>query len=81
MLPLRLIRTGLGLRSSFFSVSVEGDTLRLSGRGYGHGVGLCQEGAMAMSVKGFTFNEIISFYYPGVNIIGIKDAKKSEDEK
>jgi stage II sporulation protein D len=80
-IPLRIIRTGLGLRSSFFSISAEGDSLRLSGRGYGHGVGLCQEGAMAMAVRGFTYEEIVSFYYHGVNIIKISDAKKTEDEK
>jgi stage II sporulation protein D len=80
-LPLRIIRTDLGLRSSFFSMAAEGDSLKLRGRGYGHGVGLCQEGAMAMSMKGFAFEEIINFYYPGVNIIRVKDAKKSEDEK
>jgi stage II sporulation protein D len=73
-IPLRIIRTGLGLRSSFFSVSAEGDSLRLSGRGYGHGVGLCQEGAMAMALKGFTFEKIISFYYPGVLIMDVKNA-------
>lgn len=80
-LPFRIIRTGMGLRSSFFSVTSAGDSLRLEGRGYGHGVGLCQEGSMAMSMKGFTFEEIINFYYPGVIIIGIRYAKKTEDEK
>jgi len=73
-LPLRVFRTGLGLRSSFFSVSVEGDSLRLRGRGYGHGVGLCQEGAMVMSMKGFTYQQIIDFYYSGVLIMDIKNA-------
>jgi len=79
VLPLRIIRTGLGLRSSFFSVTAQGDSLLLTGRGYGHGVGLCQEGSMEMSVKGFSFKEIIDFYYPGVIIIGVHDAKKSDD--
>jgi stage II sporulation protein D len=80
-IPLRTIRTGLDLRSSFFSVSVEGDSLLLRGRGYGHGVGLCQEGAMVMAVKGFTYEEIINFYYSGVKIIKIEDIKKNEDDK
>lgn len=35
------------------------------GRGYGHGVGLCQEGAVAMARRGFTCGQILAHYYPG----------------
>ena len=73
-MPLRTIRTELGLRSSFFSVIADGDSLLLKGRGYGHGVGLCQEGAMVMANKGFTYKQIIDFYYSGVLIMDIKNA-------
>jgi stage II sporulation protein D len=73
-LPLRQIRTDFDLRSAYFSVKVEGDSVRLSGRGYGHGVGLCQEGAMVMASKGFDFKQIINFYYTGVIISDIKNA-------
>jgi stage II sporulation protein D len=48
-IPLMTIRNELGLRSTFFSVVREGDSIILKGRGYGHGVGLCQEGAMVMA--------------------------------
>ncbi len=72
--PLTTIRSDLNLRSAFFSVIVEGDSVILKGRGYGHGVGLCQEGAMAMADKGFNYRQIISFYYPGVIISDIKNA-------
>ena len=75
-IPLMEIRTDLGLRSTFFSVKVEGDSVILNGRGYGHGVGLCQEGAMAMASKGFDFKKIIEFYYKGVVILDIKYAAK-----
>ena len=40
----------------------------LNGRGFGHGVGLCQEGAMEMSHLGYCFDEIINFYYQKVVI-------------
>jgi stage II sporulation protein D len=80
-LPLQVIRTGLGLRSSFFSVLAEGDSLLFKGRGYGHGVGLCQEGAMEMALKGFDFREIISFYYTGVKIISFENARITENEE
>ena len=73
-LPLRTIRSDLKLRSTFFSVFVKGDSILFKGRGYGHGVGLCQEGAMMMAVKGFNWREIINFYYSGVIISDIKNA-------
>jgi stage II sporulation protein D len=73
-LPLRTIRSDLNLRSTFFSVSSTVDSVILKGRGYGHGVGLCQEGAMAMAAKGFKYMEIINFYYTGVFISDIKNA-------
>ena len=73
-IPLRTIRTDLDLRSTFFSVYSTSDSIILKGRGYGHGVGLCQEGAMVMASKGFTYHEIINFYYTGVFLSDIKNA-------
>jgi stage II sporulation protein D len=73
-LPLTTMRSDLNLRSTFFSVYVKGDSVILRGRGYGHGVGLCQEGAMEMAAKGFTYKDIIGFYYLGVFISDIKNA-------
>ncbi len=66
--PLTTIRNDLRLRSTFFSVEVSGDKVILSGKGYGHGVGLCQEGAMVMAINGYTYEDIIEFYYSGVKI-------------
>lgn len=74
-LPLLRIRSDLKLRSAYFSVTAEGDSVVLKGRGYGHGVGLCQEGAMVMASKGFDYKQIIGFYYAGVIITDIKNAK------
>ncbi len=74
MLSLITIRSDLNLRSAFFSVYAVGDSIILKGRGYGHGVGLCQEGAMMMAAKGFDYRAIINFYYSGVTISDIKNA-------
>jgi stage II sporulation protein D (peptidoglycan lytic transglycosylase) len=74
-LPFGQIRNDLNLRSSFFSVVKEGNLITFKGRGYGHGVGLCQEGAMVMAARGFKFSEIIGFYYSDVIISDIKNAK------
>jgi len=73
-LPLKQMRTDLGLKSAFFSVEVEGDAVTLNGKGYGHGVGLCQEGAIEMSRKGYTFDKILSFYYANVVLTHIDNA-------
>ena len=73
-IPLLKIRNDLNLRSTFFSVTLAGDSVILTGRGYGHGVGLCQEGAMNMASKGFKYSDIIRFYYSGVIISDIKNA-------
>jgi len=70
-LPLRQIRHDFDLRSTYFSVAVAGDSVIFKGRGYGHGVGLCQEGAMSMAAKGFSYRQIINFYYANVSIVAI----------
>ena len=74
-MPFEKIRDDMKLRSSFFSVIAARDSVLLKGKGYGHGVGLCQEGAMEMAVQGKAYNEIIDFYYNGVLITDIKNAK------
>jgi stage II sporulation protein D len=74
--PLRLLRNDFQLRSTYFSVVSDGDSLILKGRGYGHGVGLCQEGAMAMAKRGMNYEQIIRFYYTGVKVIDVTDVKK-----
>ena len=40
----------------------------LQGAGWGHGVGLCQIGALGMSLKGFSTEEILSHYFPGSQV-------------
>jgi stage II sporulation protein D len=66
----RRIRSDFKLRSAFFSVEYKRDSILLHGRGYGHGAGLCQEGAMQMAKLGYNYKEIIQFYYQAVKIVG-----------
>ncbi|HEX7493616.1 MAG TPA: SpoIID/LytB domain-containing protein [Bacteroidales bacterium] len=73
-IPLRTVRSDFQLRSTFFSLYAKGDSVIFDGRGYGHGVGLCQEGAMEMASRGFNYKQIIDFYYSGVFITDIKNA-------
>lgn len=67
--PLRDLRSKFNLKSTYFSTHLEGDQVVITGRGFGHGVGLCQEGAMNMARKGFTYDQIALFYFSGVKII------------
>ncbi len=70
------IRLRFGLRSAYFSLSAAGDSIVFSGRGYGHGVGLCQDGAKHMAEKKMSYNKIIGFYYPGTIITDVKNARR-----
>jgi len=63
-------------KSTFFSVADDGENVILKGKGYGHGVGLSQEGAIRMVELGYKSNEIIKFYYTDVDIIKFTDIVK-----
>jgi stage II sporulation protein D len=52
------------MRSDWYTVTVSGGALEIHGRGYGHGVGLCQAGAYEMAVEGRSYEEILKFYFP-----------------
>lgn len=52
-------------KSTLFAVAIDGQWARFSGRGYGHGVGMCQWGAKGMAEAGYTARQILEFYYPG----------------
>jgi stage II sporulation protein D len=56
------------IKSAYFEPLVAGGELVLSGRGHGHGVGMCQYGAEAMSKKGAKEAAILSRYYPGASV-------------
>ncbi len=56
------------LKSALFAVSTRGSSFFFSGRGWGHGVGMCQWGARGMALKGKNYREILTFYMPGTEI-------------
>ena len=56
------------LKSTLFAVAVNGEWARFSGRGYGHGVGMCQWGAKGMAEQGYTARKILEFFYPGTTL-------------
>jgi stage II sporulation protein D len=68
------VRWGLGLRENLFVIGRERDEegaidrFVFSGKGWGHGVGLCQVGAFGMAQDGATFDAILRHYYSGIQL-------------
>ncbi len=61
--------TGREIRSTFFTPVDEADAIVLTdGRGFGHGIGMCQYGADALARSGRSAAQILTFYYPGSHI-------------
>lgn len=59
------------LLSSNFVVSAKDDVFVIDGKGWGHGVGMCQWGADGMAREGFDYAQILTHYYPGIRLIKI----------
>ncbi len=71
MIPATKLRATLSYRefqSTWFEVKLSGKKLLFTGRGYGHGVGMCQWGAKAMAEAGHTYREILANYYPDAEV-------------
>jgi peptidoglycan hydrolase-like amidase len=72
--PALRLRTLLGLRDSLFSFDIERNAaggvvgMTVFGRGWGHGVGMCQVGAYGMALDGATYEEILKKYYKGIEL-------------
>jgi peptidoglycan hydrolase-like amidase len=68
------VRWGLGLRENLFEIDRQtgprGEVERfvITGKGWGHGVGLCQVGAFGMAQGGSTFEQILKYYYTGIRL-------------
>ena len=64
----------LGLRSTAVTIETQNeDSVTLTVRGYGHGVGMSQQGAQAMALAGNTCQEILAHYYPGTALVRMKN--------
>jgi stage II sporulation protein D len=66
------LRRALNLRSTLFSVAIAGTQVQISGRGFGHGVGLSQWGAHNLAQQGYTYQQILGHYYQGVQLSQIQ---------
>jgi len=72
---LKYMRREFHLRSTFFETEIKGDSVLIHGRGFGHGVGLCQQGAIKMAELGYDYHQIINYYYKNTNIIHFSELK------
>lgn len=80
LIPTEQVRDDWKLNSAWFDIAPDGDRVVLTGRGFGHGVGLCQEGAMRMAQGGSSFTEILHHYYTGVHLVDLSTLDFFRDE-
>ena len=72
-IPLRDIRAQFGLKSTYFNTEQVGDKILFKGRGFGHGVGLCQEGAMNMIKRGYKHPDVLKYYFTGAKVSNYRE--------
>jgi stage II sporulation protein D len=78
--PLKNVRQDLQLKSTYFNIYKDGDSVVFEGKGYGHSLGMSQEGAMRMTKLGYTYNDVLNFYYRNIQIIDMKKLSFFRDE-
>ncbi len=72
---LKYMRRESKLRSTFFQTELDGDNVLIHGRGFGHGAGLCQQGAIKMAELGYDYHAIIKYYYKNTSTIHFSELK------
>jgi stage II sporulation protein D len=78
-IPANKFRLAAGpndIRSTDFKVDINDGIAVFEGKGWGHGVGMCQWGAYFMAKRGLKAEDILGFYYPGTRIVNLKDIIK-----
>jgi stage II sporulation protein D len=71
------IRSALGIREQLFVIDRERNedgnvvAFEFIGRGWGHGVGMCQTGALGMAMAGMSYEKILKAYYTGIELTKI----------
>ncbi len=74
------LRQALGLRSTLCSITIMGDTIRIDGRGYGHGLGLSQWGARGLASRGHNYQQILTHYYQGTALSNLRLAEAQKQD-
>jgi len=71
------IREDWGFKSAFFDMFPDGDSVLVWGKGFGHGIGMSQEGAMKMARDDFSYQDILQFYFHEVRMMDYRDLPDS----
>jgi len=69
----RLLLDPQKLKSTYFTIKKEKDIFFITGKGWGHGIGMCQWGAKGRGENGFKYEDILKHYYKGVNFTKINN--------
>lgn len=62
------VRTALNLPSTLFSITANSGSFVVSGRGFGHGVGMSQWGALTLAESGYSYSQILGYYYQNTTL-------------
>jgi len=65
------------IKSNNYVIEMKGYYVDFLGKGWGHGIGLCQWGANFMARQNYSFDQILEYYYPGVEILPYYDRGQS----
>ncbi|MCX8014799.1 MAG: SpoIID/LytB domain-containing protein, partial [candidate division WOR-3 bacterium] len=63
------VRSVFNLKSTLFNLKIEKDSVKINGNGWGHGIGLCQYGALAMARQKISYKNILKHYYHKIKIV------------
>ena len=73
VVPCNPFRLAVGLKScKITKIQVASSSVHVAGHGYGHGIGMCQDGANGMAKAGKKYEQILKNYYPGAKITTLK---------
>ncbi len=77
----QIYRLSSKIRSYAYTIAKKGKKIVFKGKGFGHHIGLCQWGAREMVRRGFTYKQILSFYYPGTDLMRFVDGTERYNKK
>lgn len=69
------------IKSTLFAVQTIGQQIVFSGRGHGHGVGMCQWGARSMAASGKSYKDILKHYYPRAHLVSPDEGLHQDSER
>lgn len=66
------------IKSNTYEVFMKGYYFDLAGKGWGHGVGMCQWGAYFMARQRYSYKDILNYYYPGTSLVNYRETPAAD---